>query len=319
MKILFSALMLGALLGGCDGASENQSAEPSATVSPTKKAMEMTTATGYGKTHEDAYQEAVSQAVSQVCGVDVAKAIVGIPGGKNPTTDNKGVVGGIAFDGVVKSCRVVSEERAKDGLFRVTVEAQICPPADIFAKRIALTLPSADVWRAALSSGSLSPAMVQSLSGSCDGMMQNSVGQDSSFVLLDRSSSADEAERSVAAQGNARREERAKTKGVKAADFVVDLSISKAEENASQRHFATADRTKYMRSVDIAYTLKLIDVTTGGIVTSQSGEAHGSGTAWYEDECATKAQSQAETQLKAEIEKSLQVLLQECKNISSNH
>lgn len=313
MKLLLASLLLGSLLGGCDGAAEPAPAEQ---VSPTKQAMETTTATGYGKTHEDAYQEAVSQAVSQVCGVDVAKAIVGVPGGKNPTTDNKGVVGGISFDGVVKSCRVVSEERAKDGLFTVTVEAKICPPADIFAKRIALTLPSAEVWRAALSSGSLSPAMVQSLSGSCDGMMQNAVGQDRMFVLLDRSSAADEIERSVAAQGYARREEKAKTKGVKAADFVVDLSVSKAEESASSRHFATAGRTKFVRTADIAYTLKLIDVTTGGIVTSQSGEAHGNATAWYEEECAAKVLSQTEAQLKAAVEQSLQTLLQECKNIS---
>lgn len=313
MKLLLASLLLGSLLGGCDGAAEPAPAEQA---SPTKQAMETTTATGYGKTHEDAYQEAVSQAVSQVCGVNVAKAIVGVPGGKNPTTDNKGVVGGISFDGVVKSCRVVSEERAKDGLFTVTVEAKICPPADIFAKRIALTLPSAEVWRAALSSGSLSPAMVQSLSGSCDGMMQNAVGQDNAFVLLDRSSAADEIERSVAAQGNARREEKAKTKGVKAADFVVDLSVSKAEESASSRHFATAGRTKFVRTADIAYTLKLIDVTTGGIVTSQRGEAHGNATAWYEEECAAKVLSQTEAQLKAAVEQSLQTLLQECKNIS---
>lgn len=314
MKILLSALVLGSLLGGCDGAAESAHAQQ---VTPAKQAEEMTTATGYGKTHEDAYQEAVSQAVSQVCGVDVAKSIIGVPGGKNPTTDRKGVVGGISFDGVVKRCRVVSEERAADGLFRVTVEAQICPPADMFAQRIALTLPSAAVWQQALSCGSLSPAMVQSLSVSCDALLQNTIGQDKTFVLLDRSSAADERERSVAAQGNARREERAKTKGVKAADFVVDVSVSKAEENGFSRHFATAGRTKFVRSVDIAYTLKLIDVTTGGIVSSQSGEAHGNATAWYEEECAAKAQSQAERSLKGEIEQSLHALLQECKHIST--
>lgn len=314
MKILLSALVLGSLLGGCDGAAAPAPAEHA---SPTQQAMEVTTATGYGKTHEDAYQEAVSQAVSQVCGVDVAKSIIGVPGGKNPTTDRKGVVGGISFDGVVKRCRVVSEERAADGLFRVTVEAQICPPSDVFAQRIALTLPSTEVWQRSLSCGSLSPAMVQALSASCDALMQNVVGQDKSFVLLDRSSAADEVERGVAAQGNARREERSKTKGVKAADFVVDVSVSKAEESGSSRHFATAGRTKFVRSVDIAYTLKLIDVTTGGIVSSQSGAAHGNATAWYEDECAAKAQSQAESTLKGEIEQSLHALLQACKHIST--
>lgn len=314
MKLLLASLLLGSLLGGCDGAAESA---PAPQVTPAKQAEEMTTATGYGKTHEDAYQEAVSQAVSQVCGVDVAKSIIGVPGGKNPTTDRKGVVGGISFDGVVKRCRVVAEERAADGLFRVTVEAQICPPADMFAQRIALTLPSSALWQRALSCGSLSPAMVQTLSASCDALMQHAVGQDKSFVLLDRSSAADEAERSVAAQGNARREERAKTKGVKAADFVVDISVSKAEESSSSRHFATAGRTKFVRSVDIAYTLKLIDVTTGGIVASQSGEAHGNATAWYEEECAAKAQAQAESTLKGDIEKSLHALLLECKNIST--
>lgn len=315
MKILLSALLLGSLLGGCDGSAEPA---PAGNVSPSKQAVETTTATGYGKTHEDAYQEAVSQAVSQVCGVDVAKAIVGVPGGKNPTTDNKGVVGGISFDGVVKSCRVVSEERAKDGLFTVTVEAQICPPADIFANRLALTIPSAGVWGSALANGSLSPALVQSLSGACEGVMQNTVGQDRAFVLLDRSSAADESERGVAAQGNARREEKAKTKGVKAADFVVDLSVSKAEESRTSRHFATAGRTKFVSTVNIAYTLKLIDVTTGGIVTSQNGEAHGNATAWYEEECAAKVLSQTEEQLKSSVRQSLQTLLQECKNINTH-
>lgn len=315
MKILLSALLLGSLLGGCDGAAEPAPVQQAS--SPTKQAVETTTATGYGKTHEDAYQEAVSRAVSQVCGVDVAKAIVGVPGGKNPTTDNKGVIGGISFDGVVKSCRVVSEERAKDGLFTVTVEAKICPPSDLFANRLALTIPSAGTWNSALSCGSLSPAMVQSLGSACEGMMQNTVGQDSSFVLLDRSSAADELERSVAAQGNARREEKAKTKGVKAADFVVDISVSKAEESASSRHFATAGRTKFVRTADIAYSLKLIDVTTGGIVATQNGEAHGNATAWYEEECAAKVLSQTETQLKASVQQSLQTLLQECKNIAT--
>lgn len=314
MKILLSALLLGSLLGGCDGAAESVPAEHA---SPTKQAVEMTTATGYGKTHEDAYQEAVSQAVSQVCGVDVAKSIIGVPGGKNPTTDGKGVVGGISFDGVVKSCRVMTEERASDGLFRVTVEAQICPPADIFAKRIALTLPSAAAWQEAFSYGSLSPAVVQALGASCDALMQNAIGRDKTFVLLDRSSAADEIERSVAAQGNARREEKAKTKGVKAADFVVDVSVSKAEESSTSRHFATAGRTKFVRTVDIAYTLKLIDVTTGGIVASQRGEAHGHATAWHEEECSSKACAQAESQLKASVEQALQALLRECKNIST--
>lgn len=314
MKILLSALLLGSLLGGCDDTAAAASAQQA---SAAKQAVETTTATGYGKTHEDAYQEAVSQAVSQVCGVDVAKAIVGVPGGKNPTTDRKGVVGGISFDGVVKSCRVMTEEHASDGLFRVTVEAQICPPADIFAKRIALTLPSAAAWQEAFSYGSLSPAVVQALGASCDALAQNAIGRDKAFVLLDRGSAADEAERSVAAQGNARREEKAKTKGVKAADFVVDVSISKAEENAYSRHFATAGRTKFVRTVDIAYTLKLIDVTTGGIVASQRGEAHGNATAWHEEECSSKACAQAESQLKASVEQALQALLRECKNIST--
>lgn len=314
MKILLSSLLLGSLLGGCDSAAESTPVQQPAT--PTQQAVETTTATGYGKTHEDAYQEAVSQAVSQVCGVDVAKSIIGVLGGKNPTTDRKGVVGGISFDGVVKKCRVVKEERAQDGLFSVTVEAQICSPADIFAKRIALSLPSTELWQGVLACGSLSPAMVQTLSRGCDALMQNTVGQDQTFVLLDRSSAADEMERRVAAQGNARREEKAKTKGVKAADFVVDVSISKAEESASSRHFATAGRTKFVRSVDVAYTLKLIDVTTGGIVSTHSGEAHGNATAWYEVECAAKAQAQAENALKGEMEQSLRALLQECKNSS---
>lgn len=315
MKILLSALLFGALLGGCDGAADNP---PAPGASPSAQAVETTTATGYGKTHEDAYQEAVSQAVSQVCGVDVAKSIIGVPGGKNPTTDRKAVVGGVSFDGVVKRCRVVSEERASDGLFRVTVEAQICPPADVFAQRIALTLPNAAVWYAALSCGSLSPAMVQALGNACEGMMQNVVAQDRRFVLLDRSSAADEAERGVAARGDARREERAKTKGVKAADFVVDLSVTKAEENAFSRHFATAGRTQYRHEMELAYTLKLIDVTTGGIVAAQSGTAQGSAKAWSEEECAAQARSQAESQLRASLEQSLQTLLQECSNLNTS-
>lgn len=317
MKILLFASVVGALLGGCDGAPAEPS-PASAPLSPTKQAEETTTATGYGRTHEDAYQEAVAQAVSQVCGADVAKAVIGMPGGKQPTTDSKGVVGGVSFEGVVRRCRVVSEERAADGLFRVTVEARICPPADLFANRIALSLPGAAAWQAALSVGNLSPAMAHALGGACDRRMQQVVAADKAFVLLDRSSTADEAERGIAARAEARREERAKTRGVKAADFVVDLSVSKAEARATARCFTTAERTKYTCRVEIDYTLKLIDVTTGGIVASQSGEARGSATAWQEAECADKVLAQTENLLRTDVEKTLHQLMQECQHLTTH-
>lgn len=319
MKILCSALLLGALLGGCDAKNEAAPAAP-AQQSATKQAVEVTTATGYGKTHEDAYQEAVSQAVSQVCGVEVAKEIVGMRGlSAHPTTDDKGVVGGVAFNGVVRKCRVTAEERMQDGSFCVTVEAEICPPADIFAKRLAVTLPSRAAWVNALSAGNLGGALVNDLAGQCEAALQETLEADKSFVQLDRSSAADDAERSVAAQSYARKEERAKTTGVKAADFVVEVTVSKAEAATSQRRFAVAERTKYECVLEIAYALKVIDVTTGGVVATQRGEARGSATAWNENSCVSKAVGDAQAALRRDLPEALQKLLSECKTITAQH
>ena len=314
MKLYIPMLLLGLLLVSCEGKGDTTPA-PSAT----KQAMETTTATGYGKTHEDAYQEAVSQAVSQVCGIDVAKAIVGVPTHTHPTTDDKGVVGGVGFEGVVRSCKVISEEQADDGSFKVTVEAVICPPADVFSKRLALTLPGAEGVARALSGGTLSSGHAAQFAGVFDNLMQGEVEQDRSFVVLDRSSSADDAERSVAGRGDARLEERAKTKGVKAADFVFEVSVSKADEQNSQRRFEVAGRTKYECFISLAYTIKVIDVTTGGVVASVRGDASGHGTAWHENESEAHAASEAEGKLRAAIPGLTKKLLSECKQITQNN
>lgn len=318
MKILFTTLLLGTVLGGCEAKNEEAPVAAPALQSAAKQAVEVTTATGYGKTHEDAYQEAVSQAVSQVCGVEVAKEIVGVRGlSKHPTTDDKGVIGGVAFDGVVRKCRVTQEERMQDGSFRVMVEAEICPPADLFANRLAVTLPSRETWAHALSAGNLGGDLANELAGRCDTLLQEALDEDKDFVLLDRSSAADDVERAVAGQGSARKEERAKTTGVKAADFVVEVSVSKAEAACSQRYFSVADRTKYECSIEIAYALKVIDVTTGGIVATQRGEAHGNAVTWQETSCADKAVRDAEASLRRDLPSALQKVLSECKTITN--
>lgn len=320
MKILFTTLLLGTVLGGCDAKNEEAPVAAPAVQSASQQAVQLTTATGYGKTHEDAYQEAVSQAVSQICGVEVAKAVVGARGlSKHPTTDDKGVVGGAAFNGVVRKCRVTEEERMKDGSFRVTVEAEICPPADIFAKRLAVTLPSREAWARALSAGNLGGELVIDLAGRCDTLLQEALDEDKDFVLLDRSSAADDAERAVAGQDSSRKEERAKTTGVKAADFVVEVSVSKADAACTERYFSVAERTKYECTIEIAYALKVIDVTTGGIVATQRGEARGSATAWHEGNFVSKAVGDTEAALRRDLPSAMQKLLSECKAVTNNH
>lgn len=254
-------------------------ASSSITVKSTANDVVEVEAVGYGKTHADAMADACLQAVSQVCGADVAKAM--ISGVKKDLS-----LGGAAFKGVVLSYQVMDDEQLSVNNYKVEIKAKVKPPVgDIFRDKLALVLPSSAGVISELKGSSLSAQTAETLGALIENHLKTMITSDSRFVVLDRSSSLAQQERNLADSSQASRLENGKAESLKVADFVLELKLVNGSEKLSMKEFKVAKRNKYTLVLDVEMELRLVDVATGGIVSREMIAIDSSATSWDEKKC----------------------------------
>ena len=259
-------------------------------------------AIGCGDDHVTAMSDACTQAVSQVCGADVAKAIV--------TAGNKSAqVGGTVFAGVLISYSVVEDVKSEDGSYTVKIKAKVKPPVtDIFSDKIALVLPDTASIHASLSKGKLSPTTVDALASIVEDCIKSTISGDERFVILDRSSSLAHQERHFAGTSQTSRLEKGKADSMKAADFVLELKMLKGDEKMSAKEFKTAKRSKYTLAVNMELELRLVDVASGGVLSREVISVECSGTSWREEKCTESVSESVQEKCASAMQEKLDAL-----------
>ena len=259
-------------------------------------------AVGYGDDHATAMSDACAQAVSQVCGAEVAQAIL--------TSGNQSAqAGGTVFAGVLISYSVVEDTKTAEGSYTVKIKAKVKPPVtDIFSDKIALVVPGTAAIRSALMSGKLSSGTVDALVAIVEDSIKSSVSDDARFVVLDRSSSLAHQERHFAGSAQSSRLESGKADSMKAADFVLEVKLVKGDEKMSVKEYKTAKRNKYTLSVNVELELRLVDVATGGVISRELLSIKSSGTSWREEKCTDAVAESVQEKCAAAMQQKLEAL-----------
>lgn len=279
----------------------------SGTVKATANEVVEVEAVGYGKTHAEAMADACLQAVSQVCGADVAKAIIAV--GKKDLSFS-----GTAFKGVLLSYQVEEDEQLSDNTYKVEIRAKVKPPiGDMFCDKLGLALPSATTIISELKNGSLSAKTAETLGALIENHLKTMIINDSRFVILDRSSALAQQERKLADSSQASCLENGKADSMKVADFVLELKLLNGKEKMSMKEFKVAKKNKYTLIFEVELELRLVDVATGGIVSREIIPLDSSATSWREETCLQIASEEFAEKYFAILPKKINNLLKKIK------
>lgn len=303
---LVSALLASAMLVSCGeekstDASIAGNTEQTVELRSTSQDVKEAIATGYGNDHSAAIADACSQAVSQVCGASVAKAVISARG-------NSAELGATMYEGILLSYSVLEDVKNEDGTFTIKIKAQVKPPAsDMFKDRIGIAVPSDTHLNIAFAKGSLSQTTAADVASSVEKSIIDLISQDSRFVVLDRESGIAESERRLASSSRTARTETSKSGSMKAADYVFDVIMEKGVESVQAQEFKVAKRTKYTFNLDVELTIRLVDVSTGGVAAMERVNIQRGGVVWRQEECAAAMKNG----LKEECDKALSIKLTE--------
>lgn len=347
--IRVGAILITAILAACDDSKEDNApaAAPQEEPAPEPKKqpilytssneiVEME-ADGYGIDKDAAIADACGSAVAQVCGVMVAKSVSsssGKQGGESAT-----------YEGVIESYRILQMEEKEISLpntpekeqqtdpawkwrpkqqaypqqtqdqqvehrFHVRISAKVRPPVkDQFRGKFSIVIPGSDDLMQTLSHGTLSTRNKEILSATIHNLTQQNITEQPMLVMLNRSASLADQERQKAAGSNVRAEEQGKARGLKVADYVLDIAIEEANEQHTCRNFQLTGKQKHHMEASILYSLKWIDVTTGGVVASEQGSFSQQATAWDEASCTTQLATALQKDCEQAFSSSLEKLL----------
>lgn len=273
--ILLPLLGLGTLLTASCG-KETEAAASAANPAASTPALVLTdkvrtvTATGTGKDEQAAMDNACTQAVVQACGAVVSKLVV-------QSCGHAASAGGTTFQGMIRSSTILQSGKRADGTCEVTMQAAVILPAqDRFASKLSLVIPEQARVAALFGQHSLSAEAQGIIAQTITTNIEDKLSQMPLFVVLERTASQADAERAFATTDAVRPEEHGKASGRKVADFVISLSVEKADEQVSTRTFAIARKTVTQGKLELEYTLRLVDVSTGGIVAMEHGSFNAS-------------------------------------------